>query len=93
MHKFIILTIKNNLINQLKKQESLFNLAQFWKKSDSLMPFSSLFLVIKSNLDAKRLYDDLFSNYNHLVRPVTNDSQPVKVQIKLKLSQLIEVVS
>lgn len=43
-------------------------------------------------MDAKRLYDDLFTNYNQLVRPVLNDSQPVKVEIKLKLSQLVEVV-
>ena len=45
------------------------------------------------NPDAKRLYDDLLSNYNKLVRPVINVSDPVVVKIKLKLSQLIDVVS
>ncbi|CAN7982904.1 unnamed protein product, partial [Ixodes hexagonus] len=41
--------------------------------------------------DAKRLYDDLISRYNKLVRPVVNDTDPLTVKIKLKLSQLIEV--
>jgi len=45
------------------------------------------------NPDAKRLYDDLLSNYNKLVRPVVNTSDVLKVRIKLKLSQLIDVVS
>jgi hypothetical protein len=45
------------------------------------------------NPDAKRLYDDLLSNYNKLVRPVVNVSTALEVRIKLKLSQLIDVVS
>jgi nicotinic acetylcholine receptor len=45
------------------------------------------------NPDAKRLYDDLLSNYNKLVRPVVNVSSALTVRIKLKLSQLIDVVS
>ena len=44
------------------------------------------------NPDAKRLYDDLLSNYNKLVRPVSNVTEVVTVQLKLKLSQLIAVV-
>ena len=44
------------------------------------------------NPDAKRLYDDLLSNYNKLVRPVVNTTDPLTVRIKLKLSQLIDVV-
>jgi len=43
------------------------------------------------NPDAKRLYDDLLSNYNKLVRPVVNTTDPLTVRIKLKLSQLIDV--
>lgn len=43
------------------------------------------------NPDAKRLYDDLLSNYNKLVRPVINVSDALQVKIKLKLSQLIDV--
>ena len=47
----------------------------------------------QGNPDAKRLYDDLLSNYNKLVRPVVNTTDPLTVRIKLKLSQLIDVVS
>ena len=49
--------------------------------------------VLSGNPDAKRLYDDLLSNYNKLVRPVANISETVTVHLKLKLSQLIAVVS
>ena len=50
-------------------------------------------LILGDNPDAKRLYDDLLSNYNKLVRPVVNVSEAVTVRLKLKLSQLIDVVS
>ncbi|XP_026467576.1 acetylcholine receptor subunit alpha-like [Ctenocephalides felis] len=45
----------------------------------------------QGNPDAKRLYDDLLSNYNKLVRPVVNVTDALTVKIKLKLSQLIDV--
>lgn len=51
----------------------------------------TLVLGVKASPDAKRLYDDLISRYNKLVRPVVNDTDPLTVKIKLKLSQLIEV--
>lgn len=38
------------------------------------------------------MYDDLLSNYNKLVRPVVNVTDALTVRIKLKLSQLIDVV-
>ncbi|KAF0304275.1 Acetylcholine receptor subunit alpha-like [Amphibalanus amphitrite] len=44
-----------------------------------------------ANSDASRLYDDLLSNYNKLVRPVVNNTDKLQVFIKLKLSQLIDV--
>jgi hypothetical protein len=47
----------------------------------------------EANPDAKRLYDDLLSNYNRLIRPVRNNSEILTVYLGLKLSQLIEVVS
>jgi len=47
--------------------------------------------VYSGNPDAKRLYDDLLSNYNKLVRPVSNVTEAVTVHLKLKLSQLIAV--
>ncbi|KAL7646110.1 UNVERIFIED_CONTAM: hypothetical protein RMT77_003011 [Armadillidium vulgare] len=61
------------------------------------LAFVSMILVSQpsegscGNPDAKRLYDDLLSNYNKLVRPVLNVSDALKVNIKLKLSQLIDV--
>ena len=63
-----------------------------------LLSLSAWFLVegpkgaLGGNPDAKRLYDDLLSNYNKLVRPVVNVSEAVTVRLKLKLSQLIDVV-
>lgn len=45
-----------------------------------------------ANPDAKRLYDDLMSNYNRLIRPVGNNSDRLTVKMGLKLSQLIDVV-
>lgn len=44
------------------------------------------------NPDAKRLYDDLLSNYNRLIRPVGNNSDRLTVKMGLRLSQLIDVV-
>ncbi|CAN7985614.1 unnamed protein product, partial [Ixodes hexagonus] len=43
------------------------------------------------NPDAKRLYDDLMSSYNRLIRPVSNNSDRLTVKMGLKLSQLIDV--
>nr|CAH7717349.1 unnamed protein product [Callosobruchus chinensis] len=44
-----------------------------------------------ANPDAKRLYDDLLSNYNRLIRPVGNNSDRLTVKLGLRLSQLIDV--
>lgn len=59
-----------------------------------LFAFLLLFLVNFShtNPDAKRLYDDLLSNYNRLIRPVSNNTDTVLVKLGLRLSQLIELV-
>lgn len=48
---------------------------------------------MEANPDAKRLYDDLLSNYNRLIRPVVNNTETLTVRLGLKLSQLIEVMS
>ena len=50
-------------------------------------------MLTSANPDAKRLFDDLLSSYNKLVRPVMNVTDAVTVKFKLKLSQLIDVVS
>ncbi|XP_054159606.1 acetylcholine receptor subunit alpha-like 1 [Oppia nitens] len=46
---------------------------------------------MQCNPDAKRLYDDLLSGYNRLIRPVYNNSDKITVKMELKLSQLIDV--
>ncbi|XP_047526398.1 acetylcholine receptor subunit alpha-like isoform X2 [Pieris napi] len=56
-----------------------------------LLAVCCLRAVAAGNPDAKRLYDDLLSNYNKLVRPVVNTTDVLRVCIKLKLSQLIDV--
>ncbi|PNF19213.1 hypothetical protein B7P43_G08962 [Cryptotermes secundus] len=47
----------------------------------------------QANPDAKRLYDDLLSNYNRLIRPVSNNTDTVLVKLGLRLSQLIDLVA
>ncbi|XP_076763345.1 nicotinic acetylcholine receptor alpha2 isoform X1 [Xylocopa sonorina] len=47
--------------------------------------------ICYSNPDAKRLYDDLLSNYNRLIRPVSNNNDTVVVKLGLRLSQLIDL--
>ncbi|XP_018316727.1 nicotinic acetylcholine receptor beta2 isoform X1 [Mycetomoellerius zeteki] len=47
--------------------------------------------IFEANPDTKRLYDDLLSNYNRLIRPVVNNTETLTVWLGLKLSQLIEM--
>lgn len=49
--------------------------------------------VSRAHPAAKRLHDDLLSDYNRLIRPVGNHSHKVTVHLGLKLSQLIDIVS
>lgn len=58
-----------------------------------LLPFVVLIPSLSANPDAKRLYDDLLSNYNRLIRPVSNNTDTVLVKLGLRLSQLIDLVS
>lgn len=53
--------------------------------------FSAGFKQMEANPDTKRLYDDLLSNYNRLIRPVVNHTETLTVWLGLKLSQLIEM--
>jgi len=45
----------------------------------------------RADQDAKRLYEDLLTDYNRLIRPVGNNSDRLTVKLGLKLSQLIDV--
>ena len=47
----------------------------------------------QANEDAKRLLDDLFANYNNMVRPVANPSDIIKLHLGIKLSQIADIVS
>ena len=49
-------------------------------------------VVNGGNHDTKRLYDDLLSDNNKLVRLVVKVLEAVTVRMKLKLSQVIDVV-
>jgi len=53
---------------------------------------SLLYKPCHANPDAKRLYDDLLSNYNRLIRPVSNNTDTILVKLGLRLSQLIDLV-
>ncbi|CAK1542039.1 unnamed protein product [Leptosia nina] len=53
--------------------------------------FFAAFSVCSANPDAKRLYDDLLSNYNRLIRPVDKNNNTVLVKLGLRLSQLIDL--
>lgn len=70
---------------------------QGWTRCKMEWMFSVLYLLqlagVLANPDSKRLYDDLLSNYNRLIRPVGNNSDRLTVKMGLKLSQLIDVVS
>ncbi|CAH2982044.1 unnamed protein product [Chilo suppressalis] len=57
----------------------------------TVLVFCSVFFVCYANPDAKRLYDDLLSNYNRLIRPVDKNNNTVLVKLGLRLSQLIDL--
>ena len=48
--------------------------------------------AVTASEDMDRLYEDLFFSYNRLTRPVQNSSERVTVKMRLRLSQLIDVV-
>ena len=59
----------------------------------SLLILISIGCPVSADQDAKRLYEDLLTDYNRLIRPVGNNSDRLTVKLGLKLSQLIDVVS
>lgn len=70
--------------------------AHLWRHCKLLCLLLVLLLLcetVQANPDAKRLYDDLLSNYNRLIRPVSNNTDTVLVKLGLRLSQLIDLVS
>lgn len=58
-----------------------------------LLPFLMLFIPVSyGNEDAKRLFDDLLVNYNKHRRPAPGPNKPITIKLKLRLSQIIDVV-
>ena len=71
-------------------------LLRSWTRSTIWILAASLWLLVgccSGDQDAKRLYEDLLTDYNRLIRPVGNNSDRLTVRLGLKLSQLIDVVS
>ncbi|EDW15628.1 hypothetical protein AWZ03_001476 [Drosophila navojoa] len=70
-------------------------LLDIWRHCKLLCLLLAFLLVfcetVQANPDAKRLYDDLLSNYNRLIRPVSNNTDTVLVKLGLRLSQLIDL--
>lgn len=64
-------------------------------KSFLIIIYLSILIIpipfIEGTKDASRLFEDLLSDYNKLVRPVDNTNDTVVVNFKLKLSQLLDV--
>lgn len=58
----------------------------------NIISSSVLVVPIYGNPEATRLYNDLLTNYNRLIRPVGNNTDRLTVKMGLSLSQLIEVV-
>jgi hypothetical protein len=50
-----------------------------------------MLLIKATNADSKRLYDDLITGYNRLVRPVGNNTDKLTVYMGLKLTQILDV--
>lgn len=47
---------------------------------------------VNANQDEKRLYEDLFSTYNLLIRPVESPTDFITVKLSFKLIKIIELV-
>ena len=57
-----------------------------------LLLFNLLLGGCHANPDAKRLYDDLLSNYNRLVRPVSNHTEQINV-INVSRIDVVNVIN
>lgn len=75
-------------VNFFPLKDSLFFLWQ----NIFLFPFPLPSAVSLQGPYAKRLYRNLMSDYNPMVRPVVNDSDNISVQFSVTLRQIIDVV-
>lgn len=59
----------------------------------TLVIVSFIFATVHAGDHEKRLYNRLLRNYDPLVRPVKNESDPVIVRLGIDLQQIIDVVN
>ena len=59
----------------------------------SIVLLFQLIVGVNGHPPTKRLHDDLLSDYNRLIRPVNNHSDTLVINLSLKLTQLIDMVS
>lgn len=57
----------------------------------SIVSFSAFIGYIECSLAMKRLYEDLFTDYNHQVLPTANNKSKVTVTLGLKLGQILDL--
>ncbi|RWS18022.1 nicotinic acetylcholine receptor alpha2 subunit-like protein [Dinothrombium tinctorium] len=69
----------------------LVNLMQNYWSAVCLLTGIILVESSQASPDAKRLYDDLMSDYNRAVRPVVNNTDTITVKFGLKLTQIIDL--
>ncbi len=60
--------------------------------SMTLLTVLAVCACVDANEGAKRLFDDLMISYNRLRRPAKHVHKPLTVGLKLRLSQIIDVV-
>lgn len=59
----------------------------------ALLSLAIVLSLVDCNEDAKRLFDDIMSGYNRLKRPVDKPHKVLTIKLKLRLSQIIDVVT
>lgn len=87
--------------NKRHKQRSVTQIRVYFRRLTLVLHLLSLIFLSsflmqasgQNSKDSSRLYETLLSDYNKLVRPVLNNTDKLVVKFKLKLSQLLDVVS
>ena len=71
----------------------IISISLFRNKKKAFLALLFFAITCNANEDAKRLLDDLFANYNNMVRPVANPADIIKLHLGIKLSQIADIVS
>ncbi|CAK9299887.1 unnamed protein product [Gordionus sp. m RMFG-2023] len=91
-----IIFVFSFVINSRYSREDIGNIANKSNIRNQFYGFISSYsnlglTLVTANPDAKRLYDDLLSNYNRLIRPVGNNSDKLTIRLGLRLTQILDV--